>query len=146
MSAVGSRATPIMRRAVVTGAFSYAVARELIERGWQVQTLTNRRPPKDAAGITAAPAWFEADRLARELDGADLFVNSYWVRLPACGQDFGTAVERSGMLVRAAVGRLVHVSSRESADETAVLADEDSRMMVSGSRSRRADLQSRHRQ
>ena len=111
-----------MRRAVVTGAFSYtgaAVARELIERGWSVHTLTNRRPPSDDPGITAAPLRFEADHLARELDRADLFVNTYWVRLPACGQDFGTAVERSGMLigaaVRAGVGRLVHVSVSNAA-------------------------------
>jgi len=115
-----------MRRAVVTGAFSYtgaAVARELIARGWSVHTLTNRRPPEepgsDVTGITAAPLRFEADHLARELDRADLFVNTYWVRLPACGQDFNTAVERSGMLIRAAgkagVGRMVHVSVSNAA-------------------------------
>ena len=111
-----------MRRAVVTGAFSYtgaAVARELIDRGWKIHTLTNRRLPEDAAGITVAPLRFEADHLAHELDGADLFVNTYWVRLPARGQDFDTAVERSGMLIRAAVGagvgRLVHVSVSNAA-------------------------------
>jgi len=111
-----------MRRAVVTGAFSYtgaAVARELIERGWSVHTLTNRRPPEDVADITAAPLRFDADHLARELDGADLFVNTYWVRLPARGQNFDTARKRSQMLIEAAVtsgvGRLVHVSVSNAA-------------------------------
>jgi len=119
---VNNAGSPAMRRAVVTGAFSYtgaAVARELIERGWSVHTLTNRQPPEGAAGITAAPLRFEADHLARELDGADLFVNTYWVRLPARGQDFDTARKRSEMLVAAAVsagvGRLVHVSVSNAA-------------------------------
>jgi len=111
-----------MRRAVVTGAFSYtgaAVARRLIERGWRVHTLTNRRAPDDAPEMTAAPLRFDADHLARELDGADLFVNTYWVRLPARGQDFDTARTRSQILIDAAVsagvGRLVHVSVSNAA-------------------------------
>ena len=72
-------------RAVVTGAFSYtgsAVARELMRRGWQIHTLTNRRSPPGADHITSSRLLFDAAHLARELEGADLFVNTYWVRLP----------------------------------------------------------------
>jgi uncharacterized protein YbjT (DUF2867 family) len=94
------------RRAVVTGAFSYigsAVARELLRRGWEVHTLTNRAPPADARGVTSAPLRFDADHLTRELAGADAFVTTYWIRLPHAGQTFDTAVENCRMLVRAAV-------------------------------------------
>jgi uncharacterized protein YbjT (DUF2867 family) len=41
-------------------------------------------------------------------------INTYWIRLPCAGQTFATAVERSAMLLNAAVAagvrRLVHVS------------------------------------
>ncbi len=105
------------RRAVVTGAFSYvgaAVAAELLRRGYAVHTLTNRRAPADAGGITSAPLAFDPEHLAREMAGVDAFVNTYWIRLPHGGQTFDTAVENSRVLVsaavRARVGRLVHVS------------------------------------
>lgn len=110
------------RRAVVTGAFSYigsAVARELLRRGWTVHTLTNRVPPGGASAVTSSPLRFEREHLEHELDGADAFVNTYWVRLPRGGQDFDTAVENSRALVsaavRAGVGRLVHVSVSNAA-------------------------------
>ncbi len=106
-----------MPRAVITGAFSYtgsAVAAELQRRGWELHTLTNRRTPEGVESITAAPLRFEREHLVAELSGADAFVNTFWIRLPHAGQDFGTAVEHSKLLVGAAteagVGRLVHVS------------------------------------
>jgi len=104
------------RRAVVTGAFSYigaAVAAELLARGWEVRTLTNRRPPAGSK-IAAAPLTFEKEHLRRQLEGADLFVNTFWVRIPFAGETFQSAVVRSGMLFDAAaaagVGRIVHTS------------------------------------
>ena len=110
------------RRAVITGAFSYtgaAVARELLGRGWTVHTLTNRKPPPDCEEVTSAPLRFEPQHLKNELAGADVFINTYWVRLPWAGQDFGTAVERSAMLIdaakRAGVGKIVHISVSNAA-------------------------------
>jgi uncharacterized protein YbjT (DUF2867 family) len=104
------------KRAVITGAFSYmgaAIAAELQARGWQVHTLTNRIGPPDAS-IGASPLRFVQDELRRELMGADVFINTYWIRLPYAGQTFATAVEHSTMLLDAAVAagvrRLVQVS------------------------------------
>lgn len=109
-------------RAVVTGAFSYigsAVAGELRRRGYQTHTLTRRAAPEGVSDVTVAPLLFEAAHLERELSGADLFVNTYWIRLPHAGQTFETAVARSKMLldaaVRARVGRVVHVSVSNAA-------------------------------
>jgi len=103
-------------RVVITGAFSYtgaAVARGLIARGHGVRTLTNRRPPP-ASDIAASPLYFDADHLVRELRGAQVLVNTYWIRLSHAGQSFATAVRNSEVLIaaaaRAGVGRLVHVS------------------------------------
>jgi len=111
----------VPRRAVITGAFSYtgaAVAAELLARGWEVRTLTNRRSPQGTA-IGASPLRFEPGHLRRELAGADAFVNTYWVRLAHGGQSFETAVERSRLLLDAAaaagVRRLVHVSVSNAA-------------------------------
>ncbi len=106
-----------MRKAVVTGAFSYigsAAAKELLDRGWQVRTLTNRDAPPDCGQITSAPLKFDREHLERELAGADLFVNTYWIRLPYGGQTFESAVGNSKLLLGAAksagVDRVVHVS------------------------------------
>jgi NADH dehydrogenase len=105
------------RRAVVTGAFSYlgaAVAREMRRREFTVDTLTRRRPPAGSTEIAATPLEFDPDHLIRALRGADVLVNTYWIRLPHRGLGFETAVENSRILVETAatakVGRLVHVS------------------------------------
>jgi uncharacterized protein YbjT (DUF2867 family) len=105
-----------VRRVVVTGAFSYtgaAVARRLLDRGYEVRTLTNRRPPAGSPSIASFPLTFEADPLARALEGAVALVNTFWIRLPHGGQTFDSAVERSRVLIDAACRagvRLVHVS------------------------------------
>lgn len=105
------------KRAVVTGAFSYigsAVASELLRRGWQVSTLTRRRPPPGAERIRSAPLRFEPEHLERELARVDLLVSTYWVRFPHAGQSFDRAVADSRLLFeaagRAGVGRVVQVS------------------------------------
>ncbi len=104
------------QRVVITGAFSYigaAVARELGARGATLHTLTNREAPADAT-FGSTPLRFEGDHLASALAGADVFVNTFWIRLPYAGQTFETAVERSRVIFDAArkagVGRIVHVS------------------------------------
>jgi NADH dehydrogenase len=105
-----------MKRAVVTGAFSNigsAAARHLEAAGFQVHTLTNRSPPPGTA-YTAAPLRFDVDHLAKQLQGAEIFVNTYWIRLPHAGQSFDTAVANNRTLMeaasRAGVSRFVHVS------------------------------------
>ena len=64
--------------------------------------------------ISVAPLEFDREHLVRELTGADLFVNTYWIRLPYGGQTFETAVDNIKLLIEAAkeagVGRFVHVS------------------------------------
>jgi NADH dehydrogenase len=105
-----------VRRVVVTGAFGYtgaAVARRLLDRGYEVRTLTHRRPPPGPTAIPSLPLTFDADSLARALEGASALVNTFWIRLPHGGQTFDSAVERSRLLVdaaRRAGVRLVHVS------------------------------------
>ncbi len=112
-------------KAVITGAYSYtgsAVAQELLRRNWQVHTLTNRTRPAGCENISAAPLRFDREHLERELAGADLFINTYWIRLPWKGQTFDSAVDNSKLLLRAAkdmgVGRVVHVSVSNAAQGT----------------------------
>lgn len=112
------------RRAVVTGAFSNtgaAVATELARRGYALHTLTRRSPPAGSP-ITRAPLTFERDHLRRELAGADVFVNTYWVRFAGHGRTFEQAVEHLRLLVDVAkevgVKRFVHVSVSNAAKGT----------------------------
>ncbi len=107
----------MIRRAVITGAFSFtgaAVARELSHRGWTIHTLTNRRPPPGTDHITSSPLSFDPAYLEKTFAHADVFVNTYWVRLPWDGQSFETAINHSKILIDAAsqagVRRFVHVS------------------------------------
>ena len=74
--------------AVVTGAFSYtgrAAARSLLARGWRVRTLTGRatpiRPFDGADALERAPLQFgDPTALVAFLRGADVLVNTYWIR------------------------------------------------------------------
>jgi NADH dehydrogenase len=100
--------------AVITGAFSYtgaAVADELLKRGYEVRTLTNRRSDKK---ILSAPLKFDREHLESQLRDAETFINTYWIRLPYAGQTFDTAVKNSRILIDAAksagVQRFVHIS------------------------------------
>jgi uncharacterized protein YbjT (DUF2867 family) len=106
--------------AVITGAFSYtgaAIARSLLARGLTVRTLTNRTVPVSDPGapIDAFPLQFDDPAaLVSAMSGANIFVNTYWVRYPYVGVGFDRAVENIGVLLRAArdagVRRIVHVS------------------------------------
>jgi NADH dehydrogenase len=109
----------VARHAVITGAFSFTgrfFARELLARGWTVSTLTNSSYPGDplAAAVDAHPLDFaDPAGLARAMGGADLFVNTFWIRYPHAGVTFESAVARTRVLLDAArsakVGGVVQV-------------------------------------
>jgi NADH dehydrogenase len=105
----------------VTGAFGYSgkyITSELLARGHRVRTLTRAhqdRPNPFGAQIEIAPLDFaNFDELVRNLSGASTLYNTYWVRFPRGAVTFGTAVENTKTLIRAAeqagVRRIVHLS------------------------------------
>ena len=108
------------RIAVVTGAYSYtgaAVARSLMQRGYAVRTLTNRSVPIGQPGATLEThrlQFGDIDSLVSAMAGADVFVNTYWVRYPYVGTQFDQAIRNSRVLFDAAreagVRRIVQVS------------------------------------
>lgn len=105
---------------VITGAFSYTgkyVTRLLLQRGYQVRTLTAHpdRPNEFAGAVEAFPFCFDRPKdLQRTLEGASMLINTYWVRFPRGGSTFEAAVRSTGTLFNAArevgVKRLLHVS------------------------------------
>lgn len=109
------------RRAAVTGAFSYSggvIAERLLDAGYEVVTLSRAPAPPGhrlAAVVAAERLQFtDSDALARALAGADVLVNTYWIRFARDGATFEKAVERSRVLFeaarRAGVRRIVHLS------------------------------------
>jgi uncharacterized protein YbjT (DUF2867 family) len=115
-------------RAVVTGAFSYsggAIARQLLDRGVEVTSLSRRpAPPGHPLAGAVAREWLQfqdAEQLTHSLEGADLLFNTYWIRFPRDGITFDQAVANSRVLFQAAsragVRRIVHLSvTNASAD------------------------------
>ncbi len=110
---------------VITGAFSYTgkyATRILLDRGYEVRTLTNHPPTYGsertnpfADSVSVFPYHFERpDELRRNLEGASVLINTYWVRFPHGETTFETAVRNSRILVQAAkdagIRRIVHVS------------------------------------
>jgi NADH dehydrogenase len=104
----------------VTGAFSFTggfIARRLLAKGRRVRTLTNHphRPGADAIEVDVAPLDFE-DRAAliQSFEGVDVLYNTYWIRFPHSGMDFGDAVANTRRLIAAAaeagVRKVVHIS------------------------------------
>ena len=107
------------RTIVITGAFSYTgkyATRLLLERGYEVRTLTNhidRNPFGEQ--VRAYPYQFDRpDELRRSLQGASTLINTYWVRFAHGKSTFEAAVENTRALIAAAkdagVQRIVHVS------------------------------------
>jgi uncharacterized protein YbjT (DUF2867 family) len=104
----------------VTGAFGYSgtyIARRLLGVGHEVITLTNKSGRNHPLGkrISARPLCFgEPDQLQRHLEGADVLINTYWVRFNHRAFTFAQAMDNSATLFRAArkagVGRVVHLS------------------------------------
>jgi len=109
-----------LREVVVTGAFGFvgrAVAKRLLDRGFDVRTLTNHAGREDPfrGRVTAAPLDFRDPKaLARSMRGAATLFNSFWIRFPRRGRTYEGAVERSRILFEAArsagVRRIVHTS------------------------------------
>jgi len=109
-----------MSKIVITGAFSYTgkyITRHLLEKGNEVITLTNHpnRPDPFAGQVKAFPLDFgQASRLTEVLSGADVLVNTYWVRFDRGSVTQPGAVENTRTLVMAAraagVRRIVHIS------------------------------------
>jgi uncharacterized protein YbjT (DUF2867 family) len=104
----------------VTGAFGFSgrhIAARLLANGAGVRSLTNHphRPDPFGGRVRSYPLAFDdVVALRRALEGADVLVNTYWVRYDHDGVDHRLAVERSGRLftaaVEAGVQRIVHVS------------------------------------
>ena len=111
----------------VTGAFSYSgkyITQRLLSRGEEVFTLTNHpnRPDPFEGKVKALPLNFEnKNELIENLRGADVLVNTYWVRFDKGRNTQPKAVENTKTLVDAAVKagvkRIVHISiANPSAD------------------------------
>jgi NADH dehydrogenase len=110
----------------VTGAFSYTgkfVTKRLLARGDEVITLTNHpnRPDPFHGQVKAFPLDFDEAGMAKSLQGAEVLVNTYWVRFDKDSNTQPRAVENTHKLVNAAkaagVKRIVHVSiANPSAD------------------------------
>lgn len=111
----------------VTGAFSYSgkyIAQRLLERGETVITLTGHpnRPDPFGGKVKAYPLDFSNQKgLVESLKGADILVNTYWVRFDQGKNTQPQAVENTSKLIQAAkaagVRRVVHISiTNPSAD------------------------------
>lgn len=104
----------------VTGAFSYSgkyIAKRLLERGEEVFTLTNHpnRPDPFNGKVKALPLDFkDENKLVANLRGADVLINTYWIRFDKADNTQPKAVENTKILVNAAakagVKRVVHIS------------------------------------
>jgi uncharacterized protein YbjT (DUF2867 family) len=105
---------------VVTGAFSFTgrfIAQRLLAAERPVRTLTNhpRRPGAGDIQVDVAPLQFiNRAALVESLRGAEVLYNTYWVRFPHGGTDFGDAVANTRTLMSAAaeagVRKVVHIS------------------------------------
>ncbi len=111
----------------VTGAFSYSgkyITRRLLERGEEIVTLTNHpnRPDPFNGKVKAFPLNFSnPTELVESLRGADVLVNTYWIRFDKGSNTQPGAVENTKILVDAAVKagvkRMIHISiTNPSAD------------------------------
>jgi uncharacterized protein YbjT (DUF2867 family) len=107
-------------KVAITGAFGFtgrAIARQLVDAGREVVTLTRRVDHADplARAIDAVALDFgRPSALAAALEGADTLINTYWIRFPRGTESFERAISGSAVLIAAAreagVRRIVQVS------------------------------------
>ncbi len=107
-------------RHAVTGAYGYSgkyIAKELLDRGHQVITLTNSPEREHPFGDRVQPFPFHFDEPQKTTDtlrGVRVLYNTYWVRFNHEDFTFEEAVHNSEKLFHAArqagVERIVHVS------------------------------------
>lgn len=115
---------------VVTGAFGYSgkyITSRLLAAGHRVRTLTNSLQRQNPFGTTveAHPYNFEhPDELTRSLQGAQVLINTYWVRFDHTDFTHTQAVRNTLRLFeaakRAGVARVVHVSITNPSAESAL--------------------------
>ena len=113
---------------VVTGAFGYSgkyITRRLLAAGCRVRTLTNSPQRQHAFGdaVEVYPYNFDQpDALARSLRGADVLINTYWVRFDHADFTHSQAVANTLRLFeaarRAGVRRIVHVSITNPSEDS----------------------------
>jgi uncharacterized protein YbjT (DUF2867 family) len=113
---------------VVTGAFGFTgryITSQLLAQGKKVRTLTNHpaNPSPFADKVEVMPLNFDdVDALARNLEGATVLFNTYWIRFPGHGMTFERAVANSRALLeaakRAGVPRLVHISITNASEDS----------------------------
>ncbi|MHC5018787.1 MAG: SDR family oxidoreductase [Planctomycetota bacterium] len=104
----------------ITGAFGYSgryITAQLLDAGHAVRTLTGspRRAHPFGDAVEVFPLDFGCpEALACALDGADVLINTYWIRFSAGGFAQHEAVRNTRALFQAAehagVKRIVHVS------------------------------------
>ena len=113
---------------LITGASGFiggAIAERVLDRS-RVRSLTGHPERNRFGGRVQSVAYdFDAPhRMAQAFEGAEVFVNSYYVRFPKAGATYQQAVERSRVLVGlardAGVKKIVHISV-SNADETSDL-------------------------
>ncbi|MBI5043651.1 MAG: NAD(P)H-binding protein [Nitrospirae bacterium] len=105
---------------VVTGAFSFTgkyITERLLAMGKNVMTLTGhpKRPNPFGSRVSVFPFNFEKPKeLIKNLEGAAILYNTYWVRFPHGSLTFEKAVEHTEILIKAAkeagIKRIVHIS------------------------------------
>lgn len=115
-------------RQVVTGAFSFTgrfIAEALLERGVEVATLT-RRPIANhplRGRVQARPLQFnDREKLRRDLEGASVLYNTYWVRFRHSSVSFDQAIENTRVLLDAAraagIRKFVHISVSNPSEDS----------------------------
>ena len=105
---------------VVTGAFGYSgkyITKRLLAAGKRVRTLTNSLHRHNPFGVDVEAHPYNFDRpeaLVRSLQGAEVLINTYWVRFDHKDFTHSQAVRNTLCLFdaarRAGVSRVVHVS------------------------------------
>jgi len=113
---------------VVTGAFGYSgkyIARRLIDKGYNVRTLTNSFHRENPFGdkIEVYPYNFDnQEKLVESLRGATVLYNTYWVRFNHADFSFSTAISNTLKLFDAArkagVKRIVHTSITNPSEDS----------------------------